>query len=185
MTVVDTLVFGVLAVGLILGLMRGFLSQVTGIVGLLGGCYLAWRYAEPIRVSIVDPLIATEHNDKVAFGLILLVTLAIAALVGWLLGLLFEKMNMSAYDRLMGGAFGILKSALICAGIMLAVVTLAHDGGDIERAIGASRSGPFLWNAMDRAASILPGDVRTDVRGFLRRNALPEPPAERAESPNK
>ena len=37
MTVVDVLVLGTLSVGLILGLVRGFLAQFTGLAGLVGG----------------------------------------------------------------------------------------------------------------------------------------------------
>ena len=124
MTVVDTLVFGVLAIGLILGLIRGLISQVTGLVGLMGGFYLAWRYHDGMRDAVIDPLFTTDHNDKIAFGVILLVSLLVTALFGWLLGLLFDKMSLGAYDRLMGGLFGIVKSGLICAGIMLTVVVL-------------------------------------------------------------
>ena len=181
MTTVDTLVFGVLAVGLILGLLRGFLSQVTGLVGLVGGCYLAWRYSPDVQAVVVDPLFSTEHNDKIAFAAILIAVLCVTALIGWLLNKLFTKMNMSAYDRLAGGLFGALKAGLICAGILLAIVVLANDGGDIERAIGSSKTGPALWDALDRAAGVLPEEVRTDVRDFLKKNSLPA----KAEAPNK
>lgn len=183
MTVVDTLVFGVLAIGLILGLMRGFLSQVTGLIGLVGGCYLAWRYQASVRVGIVDTLFTSEHNDKIAFGAILVVALLVTALVGYLVGLLFDKMNMGAYDRLMGGLFGIAKSGLICAGILLGLVVLANDGGDVERAIGSSKAGPWIWQVLDRASAALPEEVKGDVRDFLRRNPLPAPVAEERGGP--
>ena len=57
MTVVDTLVIGVMAIGLVLGLVRGFVSQFTGIAGLLGGLYLAGHYYVPLRKA------ATPHGD--------------------------------------------------------------------------------------------------------------------------
>lgn len=170
---VDTLVFGVLAVGLILGLMRGFLSQIAGLVGLLGGVYLAWRYNAHVGALVVDPLVSTEHNRKIAFGLIMLVAFIVTGLASWMIGKLFEKMNISAYDRLMGGIFGVAKAALICAGILLAVVVLANDGGNIERAIGSSKAGPALWRALDKAVGVLPKNVRGDFRDFLEKNALP------------
>ena len=147
MTVVDTLVFAILAVGLIVGLMRGFLSQITGLVGLLGGVYLAWRYSDNVRALVVDPLMQTEHNGKVAFGLIMVVAFIVTGITSWIMGKIFEKMNMGAYDRLMGGLFGVAKAGLVSAGVLLSVVVLAHDGGDIERAIGSSKAGPALRDA--------------------------------------
>ena len=185
MTVVDTLVFGVLAVGLILGLMRGFLSQITGLVGLLGGVYLAWRYDDTVRAIAVDPLFTTEHNGKIAFGLIMLVAFVVTGLTSWIVGKVFDKMNMSAYDRLMGGIFGVAKAGLICSGVLLAVVVLANDGGQIERAIGSSKAGPALWEALDKAVGVLPKHLRGDARDFLEKNGLPgEKPSDDPESLN-
>ena len=70
----------------------------------------------------------------------------------------------------------VAKAGLICAGILMAVVVLANDGGDIERAIGSSKSGPTIWQALDKAINVLPKHIRGDVREFLRNNALPKAP---------
>ena len=173
MSVVDAIFFGTVAVGLVLGVVRGFLTQITGLLGLLGGAYLAWRYGAFVRQRAVDPYLTTDYISEIAFCAVLFASLLATALVSWLVRKLFERLEVSAYDRLMGGVFGAVKAALICAGIMLGIVALANDGGEIERAIGASRSGPLLWQGMDRAAGLLPTEVRGDVRAFLKSNALP------------
>ena len=173
MTVVDTLVFGTVAIGLLLGMMRGFLSQITGLVAILGGGYLAWRYGPVLQAEVLDPRLSSQHNDKFAFAIILLSVVAVVATGGWGLRKLFETLEIGAYDRLMGAVLGACKAGIICAGVLLAIVALAHDGGEIERAISDSRAAPFLWKAMDQGARLLPGNVREDVQGFLNRNSLP------------
>ncbi len=174
MPIVDILVLGTLAVTLVLGLMRGFLPQMIGLTGILGGMYLAGRYGETVREKLLDPRVATSHNDAIAFVGIVVVTVLVVALIGSLLKKLIDRLQLSPYDRLMGGALGLLKGGLICAGILLALVYFSKDGGEMERAIGQSRAGPMLWRAMSRVADLLPGRIRPTVVEFLQKNPLPE-----------
>jgi membrane protein required for colicin V production len=170
LTVVDVLVLGTLGIGLILGMVRGFLAQFTGLAGLVGGLLLAERYYPGLRRAALDPWLQTEHNGAIAFVGIVVFTVLVAAVFGWLLALAIGRLQLGAYDRLMGAAFGLLKSGLICAAVLLAVVYFSPDGGNIERHIGSSKAAPMLWRAMTRVAGALPERYRGDVRGFLEEN---------------
>jgi membrane protein required for colicin V production len=183
MSVVDLLVLGVLVVGFVLGLVRGFLSQVIGLAGVVGGVYLAWRYAGPVQERVVNPILTTEYNGSIAFVAILLLVVGLVGLLGWIVRKIFTKLEMGAYDRLMGGLFGTLKAGLVCAGVLLGLVYFATDDGEIERAIGSSRAGQQLWRAMDRAVDILPEPARGEMREFLDENDLPRPAPPASEPP--
>jgi len=180
MSVVDTLVLGVLAIGLILGMMRGFVSQVTGLLGLLGGLFLATRYDEPLRAKALDPFFSWDHNGEVAFLSILIACIVVVAFVGWAVRKVVDKLELGAYDRLMGAGFGMLKAGLIAGGVMLGIVSFAPDDGGIESAIGRSKAGPRLWKLMGQVATVLPSGVRGDVEAFLEDHGLPQ--AERTAS---
>jgi len=173
MTFVDAVVLGVLAIGLVLGIIRGFLSQFTGIAGLLGGLWLATRHHESLQRSLLDPNIETDHNGVIAFIGIVVVTVLAAGVVGWGVNKVFEKLELGAYDRLMGGALGAAKAGVICAAILLAVVYFAPNDGRIERAIGTSRVGPALWKGMHGLTGVLPVRYRMDVKEFLDSHRLP------------
>lgn len=173
MSVVDTLVLGTLAIGLVLGLLRGFVPQLTGIVGIVAGLFLAGQYHESLRTSLLDPSFQTDHNGEIAFISILVATVLFAWLIGWLLQRLIEKLQLGAYDHILGAGFGVVKAGLIVAAILLGIVYFAPDGGGIERSIGSSRTGPVIWRALDRAARLLPERARADVEAFLRENSLP------------
>ncbi len=173
MSVVDTLVLGVLAIGLILGMVRGFVSQVTGLLGLVGGLFVAMRYNAPLRKAVLDPNFTWDHNGEVAFLSILIVCVFFVAAVGWAVRKVVDKLELGAYDRIMGAGFGIVKAGLITGGVMLGIVSFAPDEGGIEKAIGRSKAGPRLWSFMETVADVLPTKVRGDVQEFLLDNALP------------
>jgi len=173
MSVIDAFVLGILAVGLALGCVRGFVSQFTGVAGLFGGLYLAATYHDSFREAL-DRHIATGHNGEIAFGAILVFSILVAAFCGWIAKKSFDKLDLGAYDRLMGGFFGAAKAGLICAGILLAVVYFAPDGGQLEASISRSRSGPMLWGAMDSVVGVLPKEYRGTVKGFLHANSPKE-----------
>jgi len=174
-SVVDTLVLVVLAIGLALGLVRGFVTQFTGVAGLFGGIYLAGHWYTPLRHAAIDPFVDTQHNGEIAFVFIVVMIVLSAAVVGWVVKKAFEKLDLGAYDRLMGGCFGILKAGLICAAILLAVVYFAPNGGRLEQSISSSKAGPMLWGAMDSVAGALPNPYRAGAQDFLHKNALPPP----------
>lgn len=171
MSVIDALVLGILAIGLALGCVRGFVSQFTGIAGLFGGLYAAASYHDGFR-KVLDRHVSTGHNGEIAFGVILVLTVLFAAFLGWIAKKAFDKLDLGAYDRLMGGFFGAAKAGLIAAGVLLAVVYFAPDGGQLEASIGKSKSGPMLWGAMDSVAGALPKEYRGNVQGFLHAHAL-------------
>jgi len=183
MSLVDTLVLGTLAIGLILGLLRGFLSQVAGLLGLVGGLFLAAQYHTPLRQRILDPHLNSSHNGEIAFVLIVVVTVLFAATCAWVVRKAVDRLELGTYDRLMGAVLGVLKAGLICGGILLALVTFAPNGGFVEDAIGRSRAGPLLWKSMTSAAHYLPGRLRGRVEGFLQEHPLPEPDHQNATRP--
>ena len=174
MSVVDILVLGTLTIGLALGMARGFISQFTGIAGLIGGLLLAEHYHEVLRGTALDSWLRSDHNGAIAFVSIVVVTVLVTAVIGWTIRLAFEKLDLGTYDRLVGAGFGVAKAGLICASILLTVVYFAPDGGGIEKRIAASKAAPMLWKAMENVANALPERYRGDVRGFLNANRVPQ-----------
>jgi len=179
-SVVDALVLGTVLIGVVVGMMRGFLSQATGLLGLCGGLWLAARFHDPVRRHVLDRWFTTAHNGEIAFVGILVTTVVVVAVGGLLMRKTVAALSLDTYDRLIGAAFGMAKTGLLCGAILLGIVYIAPNEGGIESAIGRSRVGPVLWKAMDRAAAVLPGKVRRPARRFLQDHALPEEEAEAA-----
>lgn len=167
MAFVDVAVIGILVAGLLVGWQRGFLTQATGVVGIVAGFYLADRFHEGLRVHVVDRVLDSDNNGAIAFVAIVVAVLIVTMLASWLVRKLVENFELGAYDRAMGGVFGGLKAALLCAALLLVLTSFAPSNGSISHAIGRSRAGPVLWHAIAGAARMLPGDYAARASAYL------------------
>ncbi len=103
-----------LLVGLVHGLVRGFVWQVVRLVGLVAGILLAGRFGEPlgdfIQTRVKD--LGGSLNHVVAWSLVFLVTVIGFALLSKLVKGLVGKAELSGFDRILGGAFGVIKTGV-------------------------------------------------------------------------
>ena len=123
MTLVDWIIVVVLAVAVLTGIARGFFRSAFSLAGLVLGLTLAawnyWRLASLLKMMIHS----VELADAIAFIVIALLVMAVAAILGSLLAKFFEKVGLGCLDRLAGGLFGFVEGLVF---VMVAIlVTVA------------------------------------------------------------
>lgn len=119
-----------------LGLWRGAIKAVFGIVGLIGGIALAGRYYLPLA-SILSASGAIWSRIA-AYLIILVAILIIASIVGWLVARLAHIVMLGWVDRLIGFILGAAIGGILCAAV-LAIVSkyLPSTGGVISQSVMA------------------------------------------------
>lgn len=119
-----------------LGLWRGAIKAVFGIVGLIGGIALAGRYYLPLA-SILSASGAIWSRIA-AYLIILVAILIIASIVGWLVARLAHIVMLGWVDRLIGFILGASVGGILCAAV-LAIVSkyLPSTGGVISQSVMA------------------------------------------------
>ena len=128
MTPVDYTLIAVVSISTLFGAIRGFLRESVALLGWLVGLWLAWRYAPALQPYLGGALKGTALQVWVA-RLILLVAAVLAAwLVGSLLGYLVQRSGLTlGLDRILGGAFGLVRGAVIVGfAVMLAEAAEMH-----------------------------------------------------------
>jgi membrane protein required for colicin V production len=123
MTLVDWIIVVVLAMAVLTGIARGFFRSAFSLAGLVLGLTLAawnyWRLAALLKMMIHS----VELADAIAFIVIALLVMAVAAILGSLLAEFFEKVGLGCLDRLAGGLFGFVEGLVF---VMVAIlVTVA------------------------------------------------------------
>lgn len=135
MTVFDIVCGLLLAVGAWKGWRDGIIVQLSGILGLLVGVYLAYRYSIPAsRWLGSEGMTGQAAGFLIVFGLVLVAL----ALLGRLMRGLFKFAGLGLFDQLGGAALGIVKVALLVSVLLGAYESInltRHwtDGGKTER----------------------------------------------------
>ncbi|MEA1915317.1 MAG: CvpA family protein [Campylobacterota bacterium] len=97
------------------GLFRGFIKELFGIAGIVGGVYIASRLSEDVA-QIIKPMFAME-SDSAAILIGFILILALIWIVVYLIGMGVSKASqlsgLGPLDRMLGFIFGAGKIFLI------------------------------------------------------------------------
>ena len=105
------------------GLIRGFIKEVFGLIGIIGGVFLASRFSTEVGDLINNIIPIENESTRILFGFVL----AIAGfwMVLYILGLILSKVftlsGLGIVDRLLGFVFGASKVFLIFSIIIYAI----------------------------------------------------------------
>jgi membrane protein required for colicin V production len=146
------------------GLSREVVRLFALVGGILGGMWWYNRLAPHLK-----PLVDDEHFAAfAAFLLIVLGSLLAGAVVAWFLGKILRWTGLRWFDRLLGGAFGLVRGLLLAAALVLAVIAFQPTAGSAEGVAG-SRLAPWVLYGAYAAATAAPAELRTKFqRGFER-----------------
>ncbi|MBO6012550.1 MAG: CvpA family protein [Bacteroidales bacterium] len=129
MNIYDILILAFLAIGICIGLYRGFFKELVDTVGLFVAALVAnWLcpYAKPYLITtITDDLVCSVVVWVVIFLLLLFVMNRLA----WLLGKLMKSLCIGWLNRIGGGLFAFIKYSLIAA---LVVAVLEFSAAHVE-----------------------------------------------------
>jgi membrane protein required for colicin V production len=118
MTPADYAILAIILVSAILGLVRGFLREVTSLLLWMLGFWLAVRYAPVVSTALT---FVKDPADRLVagYGVILVGVLIVSTLVGMLLKKLVESSGSTAGDRSLGTLFGAVRGAVIVTVLIL------------------------------------------------------------------
>jgi membrane protein required for colicin V production len=123
----------------IAGLRQGMIRTVFGIAGLIGGIVLAGRYYDELAARLFPS--GAIWGNIAAYAIILLATLLVAGVIGWLIAKLVNFAALGWLDRVMGFILGVVIGGLLCAAI-LAIAIKFYPG--MEATISQSVIAKFL-----------------------------------------
>jgi membrane protein required for colicin V production len=158
---IDWALLGALLVSMLIGLWRGLLLEVLALAGWVvawfGAQWLAPRWAPHLPVGEAGPDARTALALIAGFVAVL-VACGVAARV---VRLLVQATPLRGVDRLLGGAFGLLRGMLLLL-LVAAVVGLTPAGSAPQW--HASRGAQWLGVALQGLKPLLPPEVTRHLR---------------------
>lgn len=146
--------------GIVKGLIRELLSLAFFVIAVLLSFLFFRDLGERLSKSIRNPEIA----NIVGFGLIFLSVLLIGAVVTWAARKIFSVGPLKAMDRILGGAFGMLRGVLISGIIVFLMVVFPIN----EKVTRESRLSPYMLHTFNLILKVVPGNYREQIHRFIK-----------------
>ena len=130
LTAFDMMILLALALGLIVGFMRGFVQEILSLGALIAALFVL-RYAHaPLSAALVST-VGDSAAPILAFTLIMAVIWGGGKFVAMRVGRRSRGSVIGPFDRLLGAGFGTLKALLILAAgfvLLMLAYDLVHGG---------------------------------------------------------
>ncbi len=119
----DMIILVVMGYCVIRGIFRGFIREVSAIVGVLGGGYAAYSYYRPLSPLFAAWISDPSYHAIAAFLVLFCAVFLAVMLVGILIRFLVKMALLGVIDRIFGAMIGAVKGVLIVSLIFLFLVS--------------------------------------------------------------
>jgi membrane protein required for colicin V production len=158
---VDIVIIIYLVLSVLSGFMQGLIRTVLSIIGMIVGILLASHFYKQLG-DILTFISNRDWANIVAFAVILLAVMGIAALLAWLLRSLIKKIMLGWIDKLGGAVFGLILGALSVSAF-LAVIVKYTDASVITN----SKMAGFFLDKFPLVLKFLPSDF-SEIQNFFK-----------------
>ena len=178
---IDFLILGFLLVSVAGGFAEGFVKMGIGFVALVIGFVIAsWTY------GIAAGWLLTWMDSRALasiLGFLLIFTgiNLLGALIAWVIQRVFKVIGLTWLDRLVGGAFGVVRGVIVLA--VATLVFTAFYPRKLPAAVKKSELAPYVFRASDVLAEATPYELKagfaktydelTEIFRDLRRSKKP------------
>ncbi|MFT7005176.1 MAG: membrane protein required for colicin V production, partial [Sulfurimonas sp.] len=152
------------------GIINGFFKEVFGLVGIIGGIFLASRVGDKVGQTLSDMIFKFENHAAISFSGFL-VTLAVFWLFMILIGFIFKKLSLLSglgiFDRILGFLFGASKFFLIAAVIAHAAYNIKAVKSTIDSTMQNSILFPILVSTGAFIMKLDPVEISDDINSNI------------------
>ena len=167
--------FDIVAASIILllglkGILNGFFKEFFGLVGIIGGLFIASRLGDSVGTYLNDLIFNFKSASAVSFTGFL-ATLAVFWLFMIVLGYIFKKLSilsgLGIYDKILGFVFGASKFFLIAAVIAHAAYNIKAVRTTLDSALQGSVLFPIMVESGAYIMKIDPVQISDDINNTI------------------
>lgn len=121
MNVFDIIIAVILLIAAVRGFMNGLFSEVASLIAIVAGVFCAIHFSYYVEYFLNDSVLKWSHqtNKIVAFAFTFLAVVLLIIFIGKVLTKLADITSLGFINKILGGVFSVLKSAIILSVIFL------------------------------------------------------------------
>jgi membrane protein required for colicin V production len=160
MTIADWVIIAIIAFSVILAAAQGFFFEAISLAGLVVGYLLAaWEY-HVVSDWFASYVKSQGVADIIGFIIILLGVMILAGIIGRLVRWMMKEAGLRWFDRVLGGAFGLVRGCLTAALVLMGFTTFNPQSHWLE----GSQLAPYFLVVAQGASWLAPSEVRARFR---------------------
>jgi membrane protein required for colicin V production len=159
MNTLDILILVILGFTLIRGLFRGFVGEISSIVGLIVGFILANQHHDKILPFVQSILPEPGIAQLISYALVFCTGLIFVLMAAAVLRHLLKVVLLGWVDRFAGGVIGLLKGGLVAVLLVLLLTTFLSPQAEI---LAGSKLAPRVNHFSTFLADLLPREMRQE-----------------------
>ncbi len=121
MLLTDWVLLTLLVLSVLLGVWRGLMFEVLSVLGWVVAFFVAQAWADDVVPWLPIDRLAPPLQLAIGFALVFIVIAFVGGLIAWLVQKLVASVGLRPVDRVLGGAFGLLRGAVILLALTLVV----------------------------------------------------------------
>ena len=159
---IDLLLLLVIAVSIFSGLVAGFARVGVGFIATVLGIFFGFWCYGIVAGYFLDYVSSRAIANLIGFFIIFIGISLLGAVVGRVLAKFFKWVGLSWFDRLLGGAFGVVRGVFIA--VALVTVLMAFAPSPPPRSVLESKLMPYIAGASDFLAAMTPHEIKDAFR---------------------
>ncbi len=153
----------VVAVSVATAAIKGFVRELISLASVVGGLAVAalgYRWAAGCFEDLTR---SHELALGAGFLALFLLVLALGAVVSVLARKLIKSAGLQAFDRYLGGVFGLLRGVAVDSILLMVMVAFAIKPQAVDKSLLA----PYVATGARAVAAVMPGELKAEFRdGF-------------------
>lgn len=140
------------------GFAAGFARVGVGFTAMIVGLFCGFWFYGVAGAYFLDYVSSRTMANLIGFFIIFFAVLIVGAIVGQILAKIFKWVGLSWLDRILGGAFGLIRGLVIAAGMV--TVLLAFAPSPPPHSVVDSKLMPYVVDVSGVVAALTPREVK-------------------------
>ena len=163
MNMFDAIIIGVTLILAIKGYFNGIVKEIGGLVGIIGGLFLASKFYHQAGVYINENLLEIPNKsavDLIGFISVFVGFWVVVVFVGFLISKILKASALGGLDRLLGFLFGGAKFFLLISIIISLLWQVAFIRNKLEELSKESIVMPILIETGKKIINLTPDEIK-------------------------
>lgn len=156
------------------GILNGFFKEIFGLIGIIGGIFIASRVGNSVGKLINDSVLKFQNDAAVSFTGFL-VTLALFWLFMIGIGIIFKKLSSASglgiFDKLLGFVFSTSKFFLIASVILYSTYNIKAMRTNLDSMMKNSLLFPILVETGSFIMKLDPIEISNEINSTIEKSS--------------